>query len=80
MSRPPGPEDIEDLAGAKGIPTFPSDASWGCDAAHLFPRPEPTEHPEASPESPKSFGLGAPGGHQPGEGSSMPRFEKQPHQ
>jgi hypothetical protein len=77
---PPGPEDIEDPAGAKGAPTSPSDASLGHDAAHQFTRPKSTEHPEASPQSPKYFRLGAPGGCQLGEGSSVPWSEKQPCQ
>jgi hypothetical protein len=75
---PPGPDDTDDPAGAKGVLTSPSDASLGHDTAHQFPRPEPTEHPEVSPQSPKSFGLGAPGGRQPGEGSSVPRFREEP--
>jgi hypothetical protein len=64
---PPGPEDTDDPVGAKGVPTSPSDASLGHDAAHQFPRPEPTEHPKVSPQSPKSFGLRAPSGRQPSE-------------
>jgi hypothetical protein len=80
MSKPLGSEDTEDPTGAKGALTSPSDASLGRDAVHQFLRTEPTEHPKASPQSPKSFGLRAPGGHQPGEGSSVPRSKKQPHQ
>jgi hypothetical protein len=75
---PPSRDDTDDPAGAKGVLTSPSDASLGHDTAHQFPRPEPTEHPEVSPQSPKSFGLGAPGGRQPGEGSSVPRFGEEP--
>jgi hypothetical protein len=80
MSKALGPEDMEDPTSTKGIPTSPSDASLCRDAAHQSPRTEPTKHPEASSQSHKSFGLGAPGEHQPGEGSSMPRFGKQPRQ
>jgi hypothetical protein len=80
MSKPPGPEDTKDPAGAKGALTSPSDTSLGCDTAHQFPRPKPTKHPEACSQSPKSFGQGAPGGRQPGEGSSVPRSRKQPRQ
>jgi hypothetical protein len=80
MSKPPSPEDMEDPASAKGVPTSPSNASLGCDPAHQSPGPEPTEHPKASPHSPMSFGLRAPSGRQTGEGSSVPRSEKQLHQ
>jgi hypothetical protein len=50
------------------------------DAAPQFPSPKPTEHPEASPKNPGSFGLKAPGRRQSGEGSSIPRSEKKPCQ
>jgi hypothetical protein len=80
MSKPPGPEDMENPASAKGVPTSPSDASLGHDATHQSHGPEPTLRPKASPHSPKSFGLGVPSGCQPSEGSSMPRSGKQPHQ
>jgi hypothetical protein len=80
MLKPPDPEDTKEPASAKSVPTTPSDAILGRGAAHQFPRPEPTEHHEASPRSPKSFGLRAPGGRQPIEGSSVPRSEEQPCQ
>jgi hypothetical protein len=79
-SKPPVPEDTEDPIGAKGTLSCPSNASMGHDAAPQFPCPKPTEHPKASPENPESFGLGAPGGRQSGEGSSVPRSKKQPCQ
>jgi hypothetical protein len=40
--------------------------------------PDPTIHQDASPIGPKSFRLEVPGGPQLGEGSSVPRPEKQP--
>jgi hypothetical protein len=80
MSKPPSPEDTSTPVGAAGNPTFPSVADSGCDAAHQSPRSDPIERQEASPQSPKSFGLGAHGGPQHVEGSSVPRPEKQPRQ
>jgi hypothetical protein len=77
---PPGSEDIDIPTGAISNPTSPSAADSRRDAAHQSPRPDPTVHQDASPISPKSFGLRAHGGPQPGEGSSMPRLEKQPQQ
>jgi hypothetical protein len=71
-SKPVGPKENEDPAGAKDVPTSPSNASLGRDIAHPFLGPEPSEHPEASPQSPKSFGLRAPSGCQPSEGSYVP--------
>jgi hypothetical protein len=58
----PGPEDTNASAGAASNLTSRSTADQGHDAAHQSPRPDPTEHQEASPQSPKSFGLGAHGG------------------
>jgi hypothetical protein len=49
ISKPPSPEDTVDPTGAKGVLTSPFDASLGHDAAHQFPRLEPTEYPEVSP-------------------------------
>jgi hypothetical protein len=80
MSKPPGPEDTNALAGATSNPTSPSTTNSGRDAAHQSPRWGPTERQEASLQSPKSFGLEAHGGPQPVEGLSVPRPEKQPWQ
>jgi hypothetical protein len=62
MSKPLGPEDTNASAGAASNLTSRSTADLGHDATHQSPRPDPTEHQEASPQSPKSFGLGAHGG------------------
>jgi hypothetical protein len=80
MLKPPGPEVTDIPTGAKGDSTFSSTTDSGHDAAHQSPRPKPIEHTEASPQNPKSFGLGAPGGPQPDEGSSVPRSKKQQRQ
>jgi hypothetical protein len=80
MLKPPGPEVTDIPTGAKGDSTFSSTTDSGHDAAHQSPRPEPIEHTEASPQNPKSFGLGAPGGPQPDEGSSVHRSKKQQRQ
>jgi hypothetical protein len=72
--------NIEDSAGTKGVVTSQSDACFRHDAAHQSPRLEPTDHLKASPQSPKSFGLGVIGPHQPGEGSSVPSSGKHPCQ
>jgi hypothetical protein len=71
---------MENPASAKGVPTSPSDASLGRDTTHQSLGPEPTLHPKASLQSPKSFGLRPPSGCQPSEGLSVPRSRKQPHQ
>jgi hypothetical protein len=76
MLNPLGPEGINVWTGAASNPTSPSAADSRRDATHQSPRPDPTECQEASPLSGKSFGLGAHGGPQPGEGSSVPRLDK----
>jgi hypothetical protein len=75
---PPGLEDISIPTGVASNPTSMSAADSRRDATHQSPRPDPVVHQEASSISPKSFGLGAHGGAQPGEGSSVPRPKKQP--
>jgi hypothetical protein len=74
---PSGPEDTHVPTGAASIPTSLTAAISRHDAAHPSPRPDPSMHQDASAISPKSFGLGAHGGPQPGEGSSVPRPGKQ---
>jgi hypothetical protein len=80
MSNLPGPEDTNASAGVAGNPISPSAIDSGRDTAHQSRRLDPTEGQEASPQSPNSFGLRAHGGPQTGEGSSVPRPEKQPRQ
>jgi hypothetical protein len=68
MLKPLSPEDTDVPTGAQSDPTFSSAADLGHDTAHQSLRPEPIERTEASPQNPKSFGLGAPSGPQPDEG------------
>jgi hypothetical protein len=75
-----GSEYINIPTSAASNLAFPPVDDLRRDAAHQPPRPDPAMHKDASPISPKSFGLGAHGGPQPGEGSSVPRLEKQPQQ
>jgi hypothetical protein len=76
MSKPPGSEDTNALAGTASNLNSASATDLGRDATHQSPSPDPTEYQEASPQSPKSFRLGAHGGPQTGDGSSIPRPEK----
>jgi hypothetical protein len=75
---PPGLEGINLPIAATSTLTSESATDSRRDATHQSPKPNPTRHQEASPLSPKSFGLEAHGGPQPGEGSSVPMPEKQP--
>jgi hypothetical protein len=76
MPNLPGSEDINVPPGvASNLPPLAADPS--CDVVHQPSRPDPAVHQDASLISPKSFGLGAHGGRQPSEGSSVPRPEKQ---
>jgi hypothetical protein len=71
----------------KGACSPPGDGSAASSSTHVSPGrnpmgtsfgPEPSESPEASPLSPRSYKLRVVGGYQPGEGSSVTQFEKQP--
>jgi hypothetical protein len=62
--------------GAKNAPTS-SDSALSLVAAHTSPRLKSTDLPEMTPPSPRSYGLGAPSGPHPGEGSSMPQSKRQ---
>jgi hypothetical protein len=80
MLNPADSEDINVPTGATRNLTSPLATDSRRDTTHQSPRPDSTVHQEASPISPKSFGLGAHGGPQQGEGSPVPRPEKQPRQ
>jgi hypothetical protein len=80
MLNPPGLEDTDVPTGAASGPTSPCTADSRRDATHQCSRLDPIVHQGASPQSPKSFGLGAHGGPQTSEGSSVPRPEKEPRQ
>jgi hypothetical protein len=77
---PPGSKGTCIPIGVMSNPTSPPTGDSKHDATTQSPRPDPTRHQDASPISPKSFGLGAHGGQQLGEGPSVPRPEKQPRQ
>jgi hypothetical protein len=77
-SKPPSPTGAQGLIGADGTLTSPTHTASGQDAANNSSRPESAEHPKMPRPSPRSYGLGAPGGSQNGEGSSMPQSKKQP--
>jgi hypothetical protein len=79
-SKPLSPKNNNALASAASNLTSPCAANLGHDATHQSARQDPTEHQEVSPQSPKSFRLGAHGGPQNGEGPFVPRPEKQLHQ
>jgi hypothetical protein len=63
---------------AVGTPTSPTHMASGWDAANNSPRPKSAKCPDMPPPSPWSYGLGALGGSQNGERSSMPQSRKQP--
>jgi hypothetical protein len=53
-------------------PSLPTRAALSPNMASASSSPEPAESPKTSPMSPGSYGLGAVGGYQHDEGSSMP--------
>jgi hypothetical protein len=77
-SKPPSLTGARGPIGAGGTLTSPTHMALGLDAANNSPRPESFEQPEIPPLSPWCYELGAPGGSQNGEGSTMPRSRKQP--
>jgi hypothetical protein len=77
---PPGSEGTRVPTGVMSNPTSRPTGDSKQDAFYQSPRPDTARHQDASPISPMSFGLRAHGGQQSGEGPSMPRPEKQPHQ
>jgi hypothetical protein len=80
LLNPSGIEGTHVPTGAASNPTSPPAADSRCDAARQSPSPDPAMQQDASPITPKSFGLGAHGQPQPGEGSSVLRSGKQPQQ
>jgi hypothetical protein len=79
-SSPPSTGKAKGYVGAEGAPPSPTTADSRRDTTHDSPRPDPTELSGMSPQNSQSYGLGAPGGHQLGEGSSIPESRKQPRQ
>jgi hypothetical protein len=78
MPNPPSAEGTRVPTGGTSNPIFPPVGDSQRDATHQSPRPDPAKHQDASPTSPKSFGLGVHGGQQSGEGPSTPKSGKQP--
>jgi hypothetical protein len=79
-SKPPSPGGTQSPADVDGALTSPTHAALSRNARNSSPMLDPTERPERSPPSPQSYELGVPGGSQQGEGSSVPRSQKQPRQ
>jgi hypothetical protein len=79
-ARPSSPIGAQGPASAGGAPPSSTRADSSHDAMGSSPRLEPTEFPELPPPDSQSFRLGPTSGLRPGEGSSMPQFEKQPWQ
>jgi hypothetical protein len=75
--KPPSSKSARGSPGTGGAPSSPTCATSGHNAVGTSSGPGPDEFPKASPLSPRSYGLGATDGYQPGEGSSVPQFEKQ---
>jgi hypothetical protein len=80
VPKPLSPKDSGVPANNESAPSFPSATGLGSNATQPSPHPEPFKHPEVSPQSPQSFGHGAPRGSQPGGNSFVPRSRKQPRQ
>jgi hypothetical protein len=74
--KPSSPKGVCGSPGAGGAPTSPTRAAPGQDPAGTSSGPEPVESPRASSPSPQSYGLGAAGGSQYGEGLSVPQSEE----
>jgi hypothetical protein len=70
--KPSSLKGVQGFPGAIGALTSPTHAAPGQDHAGASSVLEPTEPPRVSPPNPRSHGLGATGGSQHGEGSSMP--------
>jgi hypothetical protein len=80
---PMKPSSTKDARGSPsdgGAPTSPTCAASGQNSTGTSSGSEPAESPEASPPSSRSYGLGATGGYQHGERSSVPQSEAQPRQ
>jgi hypothetical protein len=76
--KPPSPESAQGPSGVVDTPTSPSRATLSHDATNISPTLEATETPEVFPPSPRSYGLGAPGGPPTDEGSSVTSSRTQP--
>jgi hypothetical protein len=75
-SNPPSPKDVQGSPSTGGTLPSPSRATSGHNLAGASSGIELAVSPKASPPSPWSYGLESTGGHQTGEGSSVPQSEK----
>jgi hypothetical protein len=75
--KPLSPGGAHSSLGAGGALSLSAQAALSPNLAGASSGPEPVESSKKFPKSPQSYGLGATSGYQPGEGSSMPRPEKQ---
>jgi hypothetical protein len=65
---------------AGGAPPSPTHSASSHDPVGTSSGPKPTEFPEATPLSPRSYRLGPAGGYDPGEGSPLPWSKNLPCQ
>jgi hypothetical protein len=70
--KPSNPKGAQGSPSAGGALTSPTRATPDQNPVDACLVPGPNESPRASPSSPQSHGLGAAGGSQHGDGSSMP--------
>jgi hypothetical protein len=74
--KPPSPKSAQGSPSTGGAPSSLTRATLGHNPAGTSLDLEPDEFPEASPPSPRSYGLGVACGYQPSEGLSVPQFEE----
>jgi hypothetical protein len=74
--KPPSPKDARGSPSTGDAPPSPTRAASGHNPTGTYSNPKTVESPVASPSSPRSYGLGAVDGCQPGEGSSEPQSKK----
>jgi hypothetical protein len=77
-SKPSSPESAQGPTSAEGTLTSPYCANLSHNTTNISPRPEPTEIPEASPPSPRFYGLEASSGLYTCKGSSVHSSGTQP--
>jgi hypothetical protein len=75
-SKPMSPDGAQNSLSAGGALTSPNRVTPSSNPVGTSSGPEPTESHRTSPTSPRSYGLGAAGGYNLGEGSSVPWLEK----
>jgi hypothetical protein len=75
--KPTSHNSVEKPPGDGGAPSSSTLATPSQNPTVTPPRQEARESPKVAPPGPHSYGLGATGGHQPGEVSSGPQSRKQ---